>query len=95
MDPSQPKTSSPSTRRILWLIGSLVIGYAVGNIVFALPFAAILYYGVPDTKWNERWTGWRKLPPPTRAIILTVLMYASIRIFLLIFGPWLTAGMGR
>lgn len=92
-----PTIHTPNNRltQILWLIGCLLIGFAVGNIFLGLPFAALLYYGVPDSKLNERWPTWRRLPLSLRAVILLVAMYLFLLVFLATLGPWLTAGMGQ
>ncbi len=90
-----PPTKTPlTTQRIFWLVGSLVVGYLVGNIMFMLPFAAILYFLVPDTRFNARWIWWRKLAMPWRAVMTVVAMYIFVFVFMISFAPWLTSGMG-
>jgi hypothetical protein len=83
------------TQRILWLVGSLLIGFFVGNIVFGLPFAALLYWGVPETQFSRRWKWWMRIDPALRALLLVAVMYVFMMLSLVAFGPWLTAGMGQ
>ena len=88
-------TVKPSTARLLWLVGSLFIGYLIGNIVFGLPFTFILFFGVPDNRWTAKYYWWRKISIPVRAMIVVALLYLSMVVMTITLGPWLTSGMGK